>query len=131
MALQYYLTSVYGFKSVRKLAHMPGVQGICMLVQTMRQEAASALTRLLRSSDMLHGLWPGATDMASSCTSRDDLASDALWAAGAPGYEAWVCGLVAALLSHASSPILRMCAPDCRRGTRMHAQVCCLLSMPE
>ena len=37
--------------------------------------------------------------------------SDALWAVGGRGYEAWVCELAHALLSRAASPMLRMCDP--------------------
>ncbi|KAK9825683.1 hypothetical protein WJX81_003257 [Elliptochloris bilobata] len=45
-------------------------------------------------------------DTASPATSLD---SNALWAVGARGYEAWVCELAHALLSRAPSPMLRMC----------------------
>ena len=45
---------------------------------------------------------PGAAAAAS-------VDSDALWAVGGRGYEAWVCELAHALLLRAADPVLRMC----------------------
>lgn len=81
----------------------------------MDQLVCMALAAMQHSSNL------GATPEPSPYTQADaeedgwapgaNLDSDALWAVGARGYEAWVCELAHALLSHAPSPTLRMCAP--------------------
>ena len=98
---------------------MPGVPGSCCRLCSADAMRASAFCNTASCTCCA----PGEEESAGSQAPKADLASDALWTVGALGYEGWVCELTGALLTHASNPTLRMCAPDRARASR-HA---CLL----